>query len=55
MYVEGNAKYAEKGTFGQTLENCLRLPTQEEILQLEACERVGKYQKVKITHHYEIY
>lgn len=54
MYAEDSGKYAENSTFGKVLEKDLRLPTQEEILQLEACERAGKYQEIKIIH-YEIY
>lgn len=50
----GTAGYAEEGTIGGIIQENLRLPTQEEILQLEACERAGKYQKIKIIY-YEIY
>mgnify|MGYP003434477869 CR=1 FL=1 len=39
--------YQKSGNFGLggSIEKNLRLPTQEEILQLEACEKAGKYQK----------
>jgi len=54
MFTRESDRYAKNSTFGSALFSNLRLPTQEEILQLEACEKFGKYQKIKIID-YEIY
>lgn len=52
MFATDSDKYAENSIFGELFQKNLRLPTQEEIIQLEACEKAGKYIKIL---SYEIY